>query len=122
MRILVNAECINVPEDVKIDETDEDWTFAVFPAKFEVCGNCNGKGSHVNRAIDGNGLSDELSSDPDFCEDYLSGVYDVRCDVCGGQRVVLVPASEAGEQAVQQVMQQHYASEAEVAAERRMGA
>ncbi len=64
----------------------------VLPAKYEVCTRCHGTGSHVNPNVDGNGLSrddmDELG--PEFFEDYMSGVYDVRCEECDGDRVVAV--------------------------------
>jgi hypothetical protein len=60
------------------------------PTKKAVCYGCNGEGTHVNRAIDGNGITssemDELGDD--FREDYMSGAYDVQCDTCGGQRVI----------------------------------
>ena len=59
------------------------------PAKFEVCGTCSGKGSHVNPSIDGNGLSrEDFDADPDFEESYFRGDYDVRCHECDGLRVV----------------------------------
>jgi hypothetical protein len=62
-------------------------------AKYEVCPTCFGKGTRVNPAIDGNGLTssdiDELG--PDFMEDYMSGVYDIKCSECNGNRVILVP-------------------------------
>ncbi len=57
----------------------------------EVCTGCNGTGKHVHRGIDGNGLSEEDRSDPDFMEDYLSGAYDVTCETCNGLRVVFAP-------------------------------
>lgn len=61
-----------------------------FPARFEVCERCHGTGSHVNPAIDGNGLSAEdfEREGDDFREDYFAGVYDVACYSCGGLRVV----------------------------------
>lgn len=59
----------------------------------EVCPRCHGNGSHVNPAVDGNGITweqmDELG--PEFLEDYLRGLYDVPCQECDGQRVVDVP-------------------------------
>lgn len=130
MKILVNAESLKTElaalgTPAKLDEDDEDNNFAwvEFPGKFEVCDNCHGKGSHVNRAIDGNGLSQEdFDEDPDFREAYMSGVYDVSCDVCGGARVVLQPTTEDGQKAVADVMRGYYEIEAEYAAERRMGA
>jgi RecJ-like exonuclease len=63
----------------------------VFPARYEVCDRCDGKGTHTNPAIDGNGISpEEFREDPDFEEAYFRGDYDVSCSVCHGQRVVAV--------------------------------
>jgi hypothetical protein len=60
-----------------------------FPVKFVVCDRCSGKGKHCNPNIDGNGLTrEDFERDPDFKEDYFSGVYDVECEECHGQRVV----------------------------------
>lgn len=59
------------------------------PAKFVVCGRCDGKGAHVNPSIDGNGLTrEDFDEDPDFAESYFAGDYDVTCDTCHGERVV----------------------------------
>lgn len=58
--------------------------------EFEVCDRCRGHGSHTNPAIDGNGITRSEMGElgPEFLEDYLSGVYDVRCERCNGLRVV----------------------------------
>ena len=71
------------------DDEDEDGEFEV-PAKYEVCGLCGGKGTHVNPSIDSDGItSDEWAEwDEDAREGYLSGRYDVPCARCGGNRVV----------------------------------
>lgn len=59
------------------------------PGVNKVCGQCRGKGTHVSQAIDGHGMSPaELHDDPNFAEAYFSG-YDVRCEECHGNRVVL---------------------------------
>jgi len=59
------------------------------PAKFVVCPRCAGSGTHVNPAIDGNGLSrEDFDADPDFEEGYLRGDYDIRCEQCKGERVL----------------------------------
>jgi hypothetical protein len=59
------------------------------PAKFVVCHRCEGKGSHVNPSIDGNGLSrEDFDADPDFAEGYMRGDYDIACQTCKGRRVV----------------------------------
>lgn len=57
-------------------------------AHYEVCDLCEGKGSHVNPSIDAGGISgDTFRDDPDFFEEYTSGVYDVTCHQCKGKRV-----------------------------------
>ena len=106
---------------------DLDGTAFELPAKFEVCDTCGGKGSHVNRAIDGHGLSQEdFDEDPDFADAYFAGRYDVRCETCNGQRVELVvdeaTANPEHLQAYYDWLQSEAQYAAEVAAERRMGA
>lgn len=104
------------------DENGDEFEAEV-PFKFEVCQTCNGKGSHVNPAIDGHGISpEEFDRDPDFMEDYLRGTYDVPCYECHGQRVVVVPdeTTENGKLAIEK-MQQLAQWAAEEAHERRMG-
>lgn len=62
----------------------------VFSGKVCVCETCRGRGSYVNPSIDSNGISpEEFREDPDFEEDYFSGVYDVECHECRGKRVSL---------------------------------
>ncbi|MGH8327206.1 MAG: hypothetical protein ACRET2_10630, partial [Steroidobacteraceae bacterium] len=52
-------------------------------------------GSHTNPAVEGNGLTaEDFAEDPDFHDDYMSGVYDVECHECGGARVIAVAAIE----------------------------
>ena len=59
-----------------------------FPAKFEVCGTCDGRGTHVNPSIDAGGITQqEFDDDPQFRADYFGGAYDVKCAECHGQRV-----------------------------------
>ena len=73
-----------------LDDDDQEHEI---PTKFEICGRCSGSGTHVNPAIDGNGLSQEDFDEagPEFYDDYMGGVYDVRCHECKGNRVVPVP-------------------------------
>lgn len=71
------------------DNGDEE--LVEFPAKYEVCGLCNGRGAHVNPSIDAHGISgEEFAEDPEFAENYMTGVYDVACYRCGGDRVEAV--------------------------------
>jgi len=56
---------------------------------YQVCPVCDGHGTTVNPNIDSNGLTaEDFAEDPDFKEDYMSGVYDICCQACKGQRVV----------------------------------
>lgn len=59
-------------------------------SRWAVCPTCQGQGTHVNAAIDSQGLTAEdfEYAGPEFAEDYFSGVYDVTCAECGGRRVV----------------------------------
>lgn len=68
-----------------------------FPAKYEVCDVCEGKGSYVNRNIDGNGItsSEWEEAGEEFQEDYMSGKYDVQCEECKGLRVILFVDEDA---------------------------
>jgi hypothetical protein len=70
--------------------TQGGWEFFYyFPTKLDVCPVCQGRGSYVNPAIDGNGLgADDFAEDPDFEESYHAGVYDITCVNCGGHKVV----------------------------------
>lgn len=69
---------------------DDDGLEHVLPTHMEVCPRCDGHGSHVNEAIDGNGLTAEDLADGDFRESYMRGDYDVTCTECGGANVVAV--------------------------------
>ena len=65
------------------------------PAKFELCNTCEGKGKMVNPSIDSHGLSaEDFDDDPDFRENYFSGMYDIPCNECGGRRVSAEPDYE----------------------------
>ena len=61
------------------------------PMTWEVCGVCNGKGKHVNPAIDAGGLThDDMHDDPDFADAYMAGVFDQTCNRCKGRTTVPV--------------------------------
>ena len=78
-RMKVSVEIFNEEEEAEVVE---------LPIRFEVCGTCDGKGTHVNPSIDAGGLSQEdFAEDPDFAEDYFSGRYDEICYECNGRRV-----------------------------------
>jgi len=93
------------PEVVKMktvwieDEAHEEGGYDVpLPTAMEVCPTCRGRGRHVNRAIDGNGITaDEWWNewDDESREMYLTGGYDVVCEECDGQNVVEVVDEDA---------------------------
>lgn len=66
------------------------------PTVMEVCPTCHGRGRHVNRAIDGNGITRDEMDDlgPEFLDDYLGGIYDVTCEQCDGANVIEVADHE----------------------------
>lgn len=66
-----------------IDVTDE-------KPRWIICVVCDGDGTTVNPAIDGNGLSaEDFHDDPDFAEEYMRGTYDIACRACGGSGKML---------------------------------
>jgi RecJ-like exonuclease len=100
---------------------------ADIPVVYEVCGTCEGQGSHVNPAIDAHGISiEEFAEDPDFMEAYLRGDYDIPCNECHGRRVVPVVdpnrATEEQKRHVEDYIEGIREMEACYEAERRMGA
>ncbi|MFI5222641.1 MAG: hypothetical protein ACHQX3_00100 [Nitrospirales bacterium] len=95
----------------------------IIPAVYGVCPTCDGKGKHVNPAIDSHGISpEEFDEDPGFREDYFSGLYDMRCVECGGNRVVPVPCGTPAQmETIERAIREDALYRAECAAERRMG-
>jgi len=77
---------------MKLHDREGDVVEVSLPGRYEVCPRCGGKGSIVNPAVDGNGLSDrDFEEDPDFEEAYFSGVYDIPCLECFGKKVIAMP-------------------------------
>lgn len=111
---------------------DSDCILLELPVKMAVCGTCDGKGSHVNPAIDGNGITaSEFAEDPEFAKDYFGGIFDVVCYDCGGNNVVpdinrdenvYTEEHAKSEARFDEHMEDEAAFAAEQAAERRMGA
>lgn len=69
------------------DDNNDDEEEVVAPKKdpWIICPVCEGEGTTVNPDIDANGLTQEdFDEDPDFAEDYMSGMFDIRCRSCGG--------------------------------------
>jgi len=102
---------------------DLDEKEQIIPAMYGVCPTCDGKGKHVNPSIDSHGISpEEFDEDPGFREDYFSGMYDVPCVECGGDRVVPVPQGTPEQmKLIEAAIRDEMLYRAECAAERRMG-
>ena len=113
------------------DRTMTGWLYgdtdAPMLCTYEVCDVCDGKGHHVNPAIDSHGISaSEFDEDPDFSESYWRGDYDVPCYRCHGKRVIPVPVENEDQPtaraAYDDAIFHHLDYMAETEAERRMGA
>ena len=118
-------------------ETDDgDEIEAELPARFEVCGSCEGHGTHLNPSIGQHAYTAEEfyeSFDEEQAAEYFKrgGRYDVTCEECQGKRVVaVVNLTEAecrsAEQrealaAYKRKQRDDWEYERECAAERRMG-
>ena len=88
-----------------------------------VCHDCNGEGSHLGPSFRYQALEPELAQDDDFMRDYCNGVYNVRCDSCGGANVLDMPIlNEEQDKAYKQWIREDDMYEAQVEMERRMGA
>jgi len=66
------------------------------PMRNEVCGRCDGEGTHLRPGMEGRAYSwEEFQDDPEFEEGYFGGRYDVVCDDCHGRNVMPVVDEEA---------------------------
>jgi hypothetical protein len=83
-------------ENVVISEGD------TVPIRFEVCNVCDGRGEYVNPSIDSHGITRDEMDDlgEEFFDDYRSGVYNIPCGLCKGDRVVPVPSVPAHKSAI----------------------
>jgi hypothetical protein len=93
------------------------------PAKYEVCWRCQGRGVHD--CWEGGVTQDQFDGDPDFGEDYLSGMYDTTCTECRGSNVLLeidrAACSPEDLAKYDDHWEQAWALQAAYEAERRMG-
>lgn len=87
--------------EVETDAGDYEETEHTLPGKNVVCWRCRGEGRHTNPSVDGHGLSrSDFDEDPDFERDYFRGVYDVSCEVCHGEKVVIEPDESTREEPI----------------------
>lgn len=103
-------------------------TYAVkLPTHMEVCGTCDGHGSHVHPDLSVVTQSDrEDWADDEFMEGYMRGTYDVSCEECGGRNVVEVVSEHEMDPDIlkdwNEWVQDYYETEAIYRMERAMGA
>ena len=75
-------ELVSVDED--LEEVERKW----YHIKWVVCTMCQGRGAYVNPSIDSHRLTrEDFDEDPEFHDDYMSGVYNIPCGLCGGRAV-----------------------------------
>lgn len=103
----------------------------VVQSSFQVCGTCQGRGTHVNPAIDCGGITaSEWAEWDDYEKDYyMSGAYDVTCNQCNGEKVIQNLEYETNNklynwccERLSEHYEYQYESAREMAEERRWGA
>lgn len=102
---------------------DDEGVEITVPARMEVCGRCDGHGTHTNPSIDGHGITMDEWRGPEWDDEsreaYLSGRYDVTCGTCQGTNVVPVPDLRSVSAAVRRQVRAWQRDEAQVRAEAR---
>lgn len=74
--------------------TDEEIGSCHLREEWAICDLCRGSGGHSNRF--GAYSADEWNEhDDEFRENYISGLYDERCDDCNGSGKILILDEEA---------------------------
>lgn len=103
-------------EDGEFGHTDGlegDEVEVTVPGMWEICSGCRGNGTHVHRAIDGNGItgSEWAEWDQDERETYLSGGYDVGCEDCGSSGKVVVPDEKSCSGVEKEMLERYWEQE-----------
>jgi DnaJ-class molecular chaperone len=103
------------------DETGEE---RALPTCWEICDACRGNGTTTRHIeCDGGGFTasewaEACYEDPDFREDYFSGVYDRACDECRGSGKVQVVDEDALSEEDRKAWDEQEQAEREIEAER----
>jgi hypothetical protein len=105
-----------------ITDTTASYDGLLVRVRFEVCPLCEGRGQYVNPSIDAHGLTAEDFEDEDFSESYRRGDYNVRCTLCGGEKVVPVPLDPEIADEIEERARDLAEMRAEQLAEMRVGA
>lgn len=82
------------------ENDDGEETLHVLPAKYVLCAQCEGHGTHLNPSMGQHAYTSEefeRDFDDEARGEYLKrgGIYDVQCEACKGLRVVLVVTRDA---------------------------
>lgn len=112
----------NVITFTHIDDNGDEMECEL-PAKWDICGRCEGNGKHVNPSIDENGISaDEWNNEwhDDEKEAYFAGRYDVQCNECKGAGKLLVVDEESAERRDPALLKAYFVMLREEAEYRRM--
>lgn len=73
------------------ERTGAEYTITA-PGKRAMCTECDGRGTVLRDGLRGVAFSsEELFEDEGFAEGYFRGDYDVACDVCRGEKIVIDP-------------------------------
>lgn len=87
-----NGRIANMDGYTQGTDDDGEPIYIDIPVKMLVCSSCDGRGCYVNPNIDRHGLSrEDFDQDPDFADDYRSGMFNIQCEHCLGSNVVPWP-------------------------------
>ena len=76
-----------------------------YPAEWGICSRCHGDGDVANPVYDGLSTGGEfMQENPEFLGEYLEGKYNIVCPECKGTGKVLVPSTDEGFQAYQEML------------------
>ena len=98
---------------------------------WEICEHCHGEGVHDNpnlHSVGGPGIEGLAEEDPDFREEYMSGMYDVPCKTCRGTGKVKITkplydkVSPEVKARCEELLRDYYSGQDEMAAEAKMRA
>jgi hypothetical protein len=106
MTIKICSDCVDPEQCEDVGEclnygtaSDDDSKVKKGETTYEVCPVCNGLGQTVNPNIDAHGLTaEDFRDDPDFKQEYFSGMYNIACGACKGKRVITKERLEELEQ------------------------
>lgn len=75
---------------LECESEDQQFYSVACHAQKAVCPTCDGEGTTLCDPLRGVAFSPEqMHDDPDFRENYFGGAYDVACDQCSGNKIVL---------------------------------